>query len=93
MCKCCQVKSYTFTDCHSQVLYLLSKNISQNLGSGKNASELGGDSMNRERKMLRRIRRQLSQSSDGGVPGECYNEADLDSITKLADSDQVWHCP
>ena len=33
MLKQCQCKSYTFTDCHTQVLYLLARNIQLNLGA------------------------------------------------------------
>ncbi|GFR71192.1 protein FAM86A [Elysia marginata] len=94
ICKSCQVKSYTFTDCHSQVLYLLSKNISQNLSSDKTTAELWDGSTDRENKMLQKIRKQLSQTSGGGDnSGECNSNTDLDSITKLADSDQVSPLP
>ena len=30
-CRTCGVRSYTFTDCHPQVLFLLAKNIETNL--------------------------------------------------------------
>ncbi|KAK3768198.1 hypothetical protein RRG08_031733 [Elysia crispata] len=92
VCKCCQVQSYTFTDCHSQVLYLLSNNINQNLGTDKHTSEFKDSSNDREKRMLRKIRRQLSQSSNGDNSGYSDNNADLDSITKLADSDQICTC-
>ncbi|RUS81850.1 hypothetical protein EGW08_010373 [Elysia chlorotica] len=91
-CRCCQVQSYTFTDCHSQVLYLLANNISQNLGADRHRPAARDSSSDRERRMLRKIRRQLSHSATGDNSGEFCDNTDLDSITKLSDNDQINTC-
>ncbi|XP_012938029.1 protein-lysine N-methyltransferase EEF2KMT [Aplysia californica] len=67
-CRLCQPQSFTFTDCHSQVLYLLSRNIERNL-SQPTLSTDGEASSDRDRKNLKKIRRQLSLSSDHGGGG------------------------
>ncbi|KAH9495580.1 Protein-lysine N-methyltransferase eef2kmt [Bulinus truncatus] len=63
-CTFCQIQSYTFTDCHAQVLYLLSKNIEQNLLNVSSSKTLESGSSDRDRKIMRKIRKQLSLSSD-----------------------------
>ncbi|KAK0049176.1 protein-lysine N-methyltransferase EEF2KMT [Biomphalaria pfeifferi] len=63
-CKSCQVQSYAFTDCHAQVLYLLSKNIELNLLYSSSSSTLDSGSTDRDKKIIRKIRKQLSLSSE-----------------------------
>ena len=60
-CRTCGVRSYTFTDCHPQVLFLLAKNIETNLTHPSSPHALPDS---RDRKMLRRIKRQLSLTTD-----------------------------
>lgn len=67
-CKYCQIQSYAFTDCHMQVLYLLSKNIEQNLIIDHQRTE--SETSDLDRKILRKIRKQLSLSSDQQSPEE-----------------------
>ncbi|XP_059169052.1 protein-lysine N-methyltransferase EEF2KMT-like [Physella acuta] len=67
-CKYCQIRSYAFTDCHMQVLYLLSKNIEQNLIIDHQRTE--SETSDLDKKILRKIRKQLSLSSDQQSPEE-----------------------
>ena len=60
-CRTCSVRSYTFTDCHPQVLFLLAKNIEASL-TQPTSPQAQPDS--RDKKMFRRIKRQLSLTTD-----------------------------
>ncbi|KAK7508077.1 hypothetical protein BaRGS_00001042 [Batillaria attramentaria] len=67
VCRACSIQSYTFTDCHAQVLFLLAKNIERNLALPCADNRLASGAENgcaRERKMMRKIKRQLSLTSD-----------------------------
>ncbi|KAL8619207.1 hypothetical protein ACOMHN_049989 [Nucella lapillus] len=61
-CRVCEVRSYVFTDCHPQVLFLLAKNIEDNLAHSPPSSSNHTDC--RDKKMFRRIKRQLSLTTD-----------------------------
>lgn len=94
ICKCCQVKSYTFTDCHSQVLYLLSKNIDQNFSSDKTVSGHNNTCLNEVHD------HRYTSNQSGRAPNVNLSDerdtniiADEDSITKLCDGDdQICVC-
>ncbi|ESP04044.1 hypothetical protein LOTGIDRAFT_156652 [Lottia gigantea] len=60
-CIKCHVNSYTFSDCHPQVLYLLAKNIEANLTQQIPRFQEGSD---RDKKIIRKIRRQLSINAE-----------------------------
>ncbi|XP_076441598.1 protein-lysine N-methyltransferase EEF2KMT-like [Babylonia areolata] len=61
-CRVGDVKSYVFTDCHTQVLFLLAKNIEDNLVH--NSASPSNQTDPRDRKMFRKIKRQLSLTTD-----------------------------
>lgn len=93
-CKYCQIQSYAFTDCHAQVLYLLSKNIEQNLVTEKCKPD--SESSDRDRKILRKIRKQLSLSSGGESSCEELNTASADSWEALeldVNNDEIYSDP
>ncbi|CAL1533523.1 unnamed protein product [Lymnaea stagnalis] len=81
-CKYCQIQNYAFTDCHAQVLYLLSKNIEQNVLIDLHC-KTESDSSDRDRKILRKIRKQLSLSSDQQSSEE--NSSDVNEISEPSD--------
>ncbi|XP_046352247.1 protein-lysine N-methyltransferase EEF2KMT-like [Haliotis cracherodii] len=66
VCRHCGGKliSYTFSDCHPQVLYMLARNIELNLNHNIQKSDPGSD---RDKKILRKIRRQLSLNAETGL--------------------------
>ncbi|KAK3090413.1 hypothetical protein FSP39_011643 [Pinctada imbricata] len=69
ICKQCNVKSFTFSDCHYQVLYLLMRNIEINLSQRETNSEdtdltLEPENSSKEKKMMKSICRQLSVNSE-----------------------------
>ncbi|KAK7112514.1 hypothetical protein V1264_011962 [Littorina saxatilis] len=64
-CRACSVKSYTFTDFHAQVLFLLAKNIETNLSHPPSSSlQQASPADTRDKKMFRKIKRQLSLTTD-----------------------------
>lgn len=65
VCRACKVSSYTFSDCHHQVLYLLAKNIENNMVTMQASQHFGIDTGSAlDKKMMRKIRRQLSLTTD-----------------------------
>ena len=68
-CRTCGLRSYAFTDCHPQVLFLLAKNIETNLAHPPPSSSSSSSSQqpqpdSRDKKMFRKIKRQLSLTTD-----------------------------
>ncbi|GFN81926.1 protein-lysine N-methyltransferase eef2kmt [Plakobranchus ocellatus] len=90
ICKCCQINSYTFTDCHSQVLKLLSKNIHFNLGIDRARQELASSSKVKIKKIPHQTQNQHSQLSGMGISEDCQSSKDVDSIARLAKSNQIF---
>ena len=96
MCRQCadKLKSYIFSDCHPQVLYLLAKNIQQNLAHTAQKTNFG---TNRDRSILRKIRRQLSLTTDGsgdggigvGVEGTALTSPDTPPEVISFDDDEI----
>lgn len=90
MCKCCQLKSYTFTDCHPQVLFLLMKNIELNFSLKSKKPEilkveLDDKSVTKDNKMMRSIRRQLSVNAE---PNICSDSAEIMEISYTSSASQ-----
>ncbi|CAI9718797.1 Hypothetical predicted protein [Octopus vulgaris] len=80
ICKYCQPTHFCFTDCHPQVLYLLSKNIELNMLQNNQSetdntqedihlSPININNKNDE-KIMRKIRRQLSLSADNNTSND-----------------------
>ncbi|KAL3876353.1 hypothetical protein ACJMK2_034211 [Sinanodonta woodiana] len=59
VCMKCAVQTYTFSDCHPNVLYLLAQNIQHNLSHAKSKS-LSPEHSTHEAKVIRTIKRHLS---------------------------------
>ncbi|CAG5121671.1 unnamed protein product [Candidula unifasciata] len=89
-CKYCQIQSYAFTDCHAQVLYLLSKNIEQNLVQEKHKQN--SDSSDRDKKILRKIRKQLSLSSGSEDPSTAFGDG-KDVVESDVNDDEIYSDP
>ncbi|KAK6169196.1 hypothetical protein SNE40_020294 [Patella caerulea] len=60
-CHRCKPQTYTFSDCHPQVLFLMAKNIEANLTQSVPKFQQGSD---RDKKIIRKIRRQLSLNAE-----------------------------
>ncbi|KAL5018206.1 hypothetical protein ScPMuIL_003928 [Solemya velum] len=95
LCRECSVQSYTFTDCHSQVLYLLSKNIECNFQKHRNVSSTNEqkntcNSVNSEKdiNIMRRIRRQISLTAETLSPDQEMEVSDI-SLTALTPTDSL----
>ncbi|KAJ8318061.1 hypothetical protein KUTeg_003152 [Tegillarca granosa] len=89
VCKCCQLKSYTFTDCHPQVLFLLMKNIELNFLNSKKPElsklEHGNKNTSKDNKMMKSIRRQLSVNAE---PNICSDSAEIMDISYTSSASQ-----
>ncbi|GAB1602456.1 protein-lysine N-methyltransferase EEF2KMT-like [Argonauta hians] len=101
ICRNCQPAHFCFTDCHSQVLYLLSKNIEHNLlqnnQSEKDKSQedihLSPINVNNknDEKIMRKIRRQLSLSAESNPTNDMTDiiEICLSPSTPPSDESEI----
>lgn len=89
-CHSCNVRSYTFTDCHRQVLYLLAKNIEDNLAPPETLLQLSGSETItlRDKKMLQKIKHQLSLTTERTTDSSCI-VSDYGLVEGLEDGENI----
>lgn len=75
LCKQCQMNSFTFSDFHPQVLFLLMKNIEINFLNKQYSLECSPQVLenceSKGRKMLKKIKRQLSVNKEPAIEDSC----------------------
>lgn len=94
VCKQCNIKSMTFSDCHQQVLYLLMVNIENNFSKSTGNCAIKAvlpenqSVISKRRKMIRSIRRQLSVKQDMGMEQSDIMELSCTSATSSEDIEE-----
>lgn len=100
LCKQCKLDSFTFSDFHPQVLFLLMKNVEINFLNEQYSLECPTfleNNESKDRKMLKKIKRQLSVSKESVMEDSCeimqisYNSmaSSTDTMEREVDDQEV----